>query len=41
LPGESTLLKNDGNYIGLALAETLGIKTRVTIPDLRIYSPAP
>lgn len=41
LPGESTLLENDGDYIGLALAETLGIKAHLTIADLRIYSPAP
>jgi hypothetical protein len=39
LPGEAALLRNDGYNIGIELAETLGIKTRFTMEELRIYVP--
>jgi hypothetical protein len=36
---ELQLLKNDGENIGIQLAERMGIKTRFTSDDLRIYVP--
>jgi len=38
-PGERELLQQDGDFIGLAVAELLGIPTRVTPEALRIYAP--
>ncbi len=39
LPREAVLLANDGCDIGIELAETLGIKTRFTNDELRVYIP--
>lgn len=39
LPGETALLREDGDNIGIQLAETLGIKTRFKDDELRIYVP--
>lgn len=39
LPNEQELLTNDGYHIGIELAASLGIKTRFTEKDLRVYVP--
>lgn len=38
LPGEAALLKDDGYNIGIELAATLGIQTRFTHEELRVYA---
>ena len=38
-PAERTILQRDGDFIGLAVAALLGIPTRVTREDLRVYAP--
>lgn len=40
LPGEAALLKVGGVDIGMKLAETLGIRIRYTLDELRCFAPA-
>ena len=40
-PSELKILQQDGDFVGLDVADLLGIPTRVTPEALRIYAPPP